>query len=299
MNFKARAKKLSLIRTVLGVAVFSFISLGCDKITAYFSPKPKPAPVKIEGTLLAKVNDSVITLEDFNQKSKSLTEMTPDLKIDTFDAKKEFLNELVSQELLYQEAQKEGFAVDKDIKAAIEELRKNLVVRKYLEKQMGSTLVESKEIEDYYNTYKEQFREPEERRVRELVARDESSAKDLLVELLRGGDFAALAKMNSRATSKDRGGDLGFIKRGGHFIRFDEIAFSLDVGEVSNVFKGPDGFYIIKLEDKKGGKLKSLSEVWDELKNGLTILKQRQVYQDLVSKLRSKAKLQIEEGLLR
>ena len=298
MSLRPEAKNLS-IKTVLIVAVFSFCCLGCEKISSYFPTKKKSAPPTVEGTSLAKINDYTLTIEDFNQRLKNLSELSTDLKLDTLDAKKDFLNELISQELLFQEAEKLGLANNKDINAAAAEFRKTLIVRKFLEQQLGGATVESKDIEDYYNVYKEQFREPEERRVRELVVKGESIAKDLLVELLRGGDFTTLARANSVANSKDKGGDLGFIKRGEHFIRFDEIAFSLDIGEVSNVFKCPDGYYIIKLEDKKGGKLKSLSEVWDELKNGLTMIKQRQAYQDLVSKLRAKSKLQIQEELLR
>ena len=298
MSLRPEAKNLS-IKTVLIVAVFSFCCLGCEKISSYFPTKKKPAPPTVEGTPLAKINDYTVTIEDFNQRLKNLSELSTDLKLDTLDAKKEFLNELISQELLFQEAEKLGLANDKDINAAVKEFRKTLIVRKFLEQQLGGATVESKDIEDYYNVYKEQFREPEERRVRELVIRDESLSKDLLVALLRGQDFATLVKDNSIVSSRDKGGDLGFIKRGAKFSRFDDIAFSIDAGEISNVFKGPEGYYIIKVEDKRGGKLKSLSEVWDELKSGLTMIKQRQVYQDLVSKLRAKSKLQIQEELLR
>jgi len=119
-----------------------------------------------------------------------------------------------------------------------------------------------------------------------------------LIQLLQGGDFATLAKEKSRSASSKQGGDLGFISKGKKFAQFDEVAFSdtLDVGRISNIFKGPDGYYIIKLEAKKGGKQKSLSELWDDIKRGLTFLKQQQRIEELIGKLSRDAKIEIYEG---
>ena len=133
-----------------------------------------------------------------------------------------------------------------------------------------------------------------------MVFDDEAAAKDALIELLKGGDFAALAKERSRAASAANGGDLGFIKkgkRGEDFTRFDAVAFSasLDVGQTSNVFKDKAGYYIIKLEAKKGGQSRPLSEAWDEIKRNALFIKQQQKLQEITGDLLKKTKVVVFE----
>ena len=70
----------------------------------------------------------------------------------------------------------------------------------------------------------------------------------------------------------------------------------LDVGKTSNIFKGPQGYYILKLEAKRGGKQKTLSELWDDIKRTLTFLKQQQKLEELVSNVSKTAKININEG---
>ncbi|MBM3243965.1 MAG: hypothetical protein FJZ12_03930 [Candidatus Omnitrophica bacterium] len=173
-----------------------------------------------------------------------------------------------------------------------------LLVLELIKNETDKIDVTSKEIEDYYNTFKDQLKEPEERQVREIVVNNEREANDILVSLLQGGDFATIAKERSKAATAKQGGDLGFIAKGKKFTQFDEVAFSdvLDVGRTSSVFKGPDGYYIIKLEAKKGGKQKSLSELWDDIKRGLTFLKQQQKIEELIGKLSRDAKIEVYEG---
>jgi parvulin-like peptidyl-prolyl isomerase len=126
----------------------------------------------------------------------------------------------------------------------------------------------------------------------------EAEAKDILIQLLQGQDFATLAKERSKSASAKDGGDMGFIQKGKASAQFDAAVFSdsLETGKISSIFKGPEGYYIIKLEAKRGGKEKSLSEMWEDIKRGLTFLKQQQAIEDLIGKLSRDAKIEIYEG---
>lgn len=283
---------------------------GCEKLFPAKPPKAAatvaPAPAEVKGTLIAKVNNQPITLEELSEEVEGFNKYVPadkpDQRIDTRDKKIEYLkNEMVRRSLLAQAAEDRGLDRKEELQKALNNFKQNLLVAELIKSETENIDVTSAEIEDYYNQYKEQLKEPEERSIREIVVSGESEAKDILIELLRGADFAALAQSRSIAPSKNDGGDLGYIKKGLKSPQFDEVAFSfsLDVGKTSNYFKGPEGYYILKLEAKREGKVKTLSDLWDDIKNGLKFLKQQKKVEELISTLSSKAKIEVIDSAVK
>ncbi|MBY0277033.1 SurA N-terminal domain-containing protein [Candidatus Binatia bacterium] len=93
-----------------------------------------------------------------------------------------------------------------------------------------------------------------------------SKAEDIKKKIDAGGDFAALAKEFSEDPgSRDNGGDVGFFPRGRMVAEFDEAAFSLKPGEVSDVVETPFGFHVIKVEEVREERQKPLEEVRAEI----------------------------------
>lgn len=294
----------------LGVLVL--LSSGCDRLDFLNSGKiqgvKKMGTRASKGTLIGKVGNVPLTLEDLNQDIISYNEMVssdqPEKKIVTRDQKIDYVkNEMVRRALLYQEALNRGLDKDEEIVSILEKTRMELTVLKLMKDETDKIEVTPKEIEEAYNTNKEQFKEPEERNIREIVLSSEQDAKDVLIQLLQGADFATLAKDKSKSSSGKNGGDLGFIGigKGKKFTQFDAVAFSdtLEVGKTSNIFKGPDGYYILKLEAKKGGKQKSLSELYEDIKRRLLFLDKQQKLEDLISRLSKTNKIAINEGEIR
>jgi len=280
---------------------------GCDKFN--FSKKPAEAPKEAEqslpvsGPVVAKVNNYPITLESLNQEieiyNAAVPAEKPEMKITTREQKLNYLkNDMVRRVLLYQAASGRGYARKDEVVRALERTKQDLLVMELIKQEADKIEVSSSEIEEYYNTYKEQLKDPEERQIREIMVSTEQEAKDIVVQLMQGGDFATLAQERSKAPSAKDGGDLGYIKKGTKSAQFDNVAFSdtLDTGKISGIFKGTDGYYIIKIEGKRGGKQKSLSELWDDIKRGLTFLKQQQRIEALMGNLSKEAKLEIYEG---
>lgn len=301
-------KRNFIFCVVLGLIFIG--ALGCDKIKIPASKKTEVAAVRsapvitqVKGPVIARVNNIPIGLEDFNQEieiyNANVPDERPELKITTREQKINYLkNEVVRRTLLYQNALDKGLDRNEDVLLALDKTKTQLLVMELIKQLSEKVDVSSKEVEDYYNTYKEQLKEPEERQIREIVSSSEQDARDVLIQLLQGADFATLAKTNSKSSSAKNGGDLGFIKLGEKSAQLDSAAFadSLDVGKISSIFKTPEGYSIIKLEGKRGGKQKPLSEMWDDIKKGLIFLKQQQLIEEMIGQLSRDAKIDIYEG---
>ena len=108
---------------VIGIIIFTVSCITmfvCDNINKLFEgtsqktpPKvttaaPAPAEEAPQGTKLSRVNSKIITYEEFEQNIKNLQALAPDYKIDSFETRKELLNQIINQELLYQEAKSRG-----------------------------------------------------------------------------------------------------------------------------------------------------------------------------------------------
>ena len=92
------------------------------------------------------------------------------------------------------------------------------------------------------------------------VAEIRKKAEDVLNKAKHGGNFEDLAKQNSEDTTKDKGGDLGWIVQGQTVPEFEHAAFSTPKGEISDLVKTQYGFHIIKVLDKETAHTKSFDE---------------------------------------
>ncbi len=283
--------------------LFALTLTGCEKLKISSAPPAPSSPsFKPEGTIIAQVGDMYITLEQLDQEIAEMNarfNREGEPKKLTPEEKTAYLKEvLVPRYLFYIEGKASGVDKDPKIREQLLGVEISLVAGEFLTKQTVDQNPQPKEIEAFYETYKDQFRPNEERRIREILVSTETEAKEILIELLKGSDFATLAQERSRADSASKGGDLGFItkgQRGQDFKKFDEVAFSpsLEDGQISSVFKDKKGWYIVRLEKARGGQAPSLNEVWDQVKSTFVAVKQQQKIQELNGKLAQKTKVSV------
>ena len=122
-------------------------------------------------------------------------------------------------------------------------------------------------LQNLYDENAELYTNPERRRAQHILVEDETLANDLLNQIKEGADFAELAKTNSVDTSSnEQGGDLGLFERDLMGAEFDEAAFSMNVGDVSDVVSTDYGyFHIIKLTEIQTETVQSFEEVTEQL----------------------------------
>lgn len=155
-----------------------------------------------------------------------------------------------------------------------EKIQIKYVLIKFEPEQVNVATITDSEIEDYYQNHIESYQKSEQVRARHILIKsdkDKREAKNKIEGILReikaGGNFEELAKKYSACPSKEQGGDLGFFGRGKMVKPFEDAAFSLKPGEISDIVETNFGFHIIKLEEKKEARTIPLSEAKEGIKN--------------------------------
>ena len=256
-------------------------------------PEQKATPANV----LARVGNWTITVEEFNERLSALKEAVPDFDTTLLDAKKLVLETLVRQQLLVEEAEKVGLVNQKDIQAAVEEFRRTLIVQEIVKNLVRDIKVSDEEASAFYEAQKTVLVEPTQWHVRSIVVDSEPKANELATQLSQGVDFAETAKQNSIGETAAQGGDLGFIAEA-PFPEMQNAIATLNAGAVSTVFKGPQGFYIVKVEEKKGGNPIPFADIKKDIIDNQLMLKQQQAILDHVEKLKGATKVEIREDLL-
>ena len=150
-------------------------------------------------------------------------------------------------------------------------------------KVLAEVQVTNDDLRSYYDNHRDQYRVPEEVKVRHILIKTPSpgadgkvdekaveearkKAEDVLKQVKAGGKFEDLAKKYSEDPgSGKQGGDLGWIGRGRTVAEFEKAAFSLHKGQISDLVKSSFGFHIIEVEDKHEAHVKTLDEVKGEI----------------------------------
>ncbi len=150
------------------------------------------------------------------------------------------------------------------------------------------TSVLPSEVQTYYNDNAPEFQSPEQIRASHILlktaGKDEATVKtqaeSILKQVKAGGDFAELATKSSEdEASKTTGGDLDYFGRGRMVPEFENAAFAMQPGQISDLVKTQFGFHIIKLADKKPASTRSLDEARAEITDRLQFQKAQQVIQ--------------------
>lgn len=129
-----------------------------------------------------------------------------------------------------------------------------------------------------------------------ILVKDEKTAKEIKEKLNNGEDFAALAKQYSEdSNSKEKGGELPEFGPGKMNLKFEESAYKLEVGQVSEPIKSSSGYHIIKLVEKK--ELKPFDQEKDDIRKELETkrLKDQQWQQQFFKDLFKKADIKVTD----
>lgn len=173
-------------------------------------------------------------------------------------------------------------------------LREQIIVDKALGKDVK---VSDKQIKDYFDKNHAAFDKPEQVRARHILVADLATANKVEAELKKpGADFAAVAKQYSMDPgSKDKGGELGFFRRGQMVPAFDKAAFTLPINQISQPVHSPFGYHIIQVEERQTGEKATLASTHDRIADMLRQQQEAPLMQPFMMGLQQKAQITVND----
>jgi len=199
--------------------------------------------------------------------------------------------------------QNEGFTEE----SYREHLARMIAAVKYLDGIRAEVAtISDAELERYYRDNELRLTLPEQVRVRHILLTwkpmgkgdDRAAIREQMTPILEqarsGKDFAALARVFSDDyATKQNGGDTGFFQRGQMAHAFEDVAFALKPGEISDPVETSFGVHIIRLEERKESRLLSMDEIREQLRDHIREEKMEAAVEQETARLRQEAEIEI------
>lgn len=211
------------------------------------------------------------------------------------------INDMLAKNKMSMEAYTRKLAAEGLTPAALKkDIRGQMLRMRLLRREVQSKiLVTDAEIGEYYEKHRQEYEGKEAVRIKQITltvpegkASRESvraQARQLRERLEKGESFDQLAAQYSKGAAATQGGDIGFVERGAIMPEVEKVAFTLPVGQVSDVIESEMGFHIITVIDKRGAGLKPLQSVRNEIKARLEDEKLANKYEEWIEGVRKKS----------
>jgi len=280
-----------------------------------------------EDVIVAKVNGTTFTQKDLEvEVDRLIPQMTFHRNVPPEKRKNYYgkaLDELINRELQFQDAKAKDIKIEKEkIDAQLEKFKKRFKsekeyqaalekeksteeqVRAQIEKELLAQAAYTRNVtepakmsepalKEYFEKNAAKFKQPESAKLRIISTTDEKKAQDILAKIKQGDDFGELAYRLSEDSYRVKSGDIGYIHKGRMLPEIDAVAFKLKVGEVSDIIKAENNWFIIKVEDKKPEQQMTFEETKAKLQKDLEAERANELKKKWIDALRAKAKIEI------
>ncbi len=202
----------------------------------------------------------------------------------------------------FQEALKQMNVTEDELVARV---RKDVTLQQFINTEFSSKIVlKETESKEYYDNNQAMFKQPEEVKASHILIKleadaDEKQKKEAREKLVdvkqkveKGESFADLAKQYSQCPSSAKGGDLGSFRRGQMVKEFEETAFALKAGELSDVVETKFGYHLIKTVEKKEAGTVPFDQVRSQLEQYLKQEKMQKAVETHVEELKKGAAIE-------
>jgi peptidyl-prolyl cis-trans isomerase C len=259
-----------------------------------------PVPAERRDEIFRKALDQLVTYTVLSQETRARKVPVTDAEVESnitqmrsqFPSEQEFAKALEAR----------GMSLEK-LKA---DTRIDICINKMMESEASAQQTPADaQVREFYDKNPDKFKQDEAVRASHILFKIEESAdapakkkvKDqaeaVLKQVRAGGDFAALAKKHSADGSAEQGGDLNFFTKGQMVPAFDQAAFSLAPGQISDLVTTQFGYHIIKVTERRAPSTVPFEQVSDRIKEFLTQQQKQQKVEAFVNALKQKAKIEV------
>ena len=288
--------------------------------------------------IVAIVNDDIITLSQFKAEHEDYYQsLRAQYKGDEFNRryaalKENLLNQMITDLLLYQEAEKMEIDADEQLRLWLEDLKKENNINSDAElmqalQQQGidfekwkakmklnimkdavivtevrrNIVIDDSEIVNYYKLHPEEFTELPEYKLRAIYLSAEggneeeieAKKREINEKILTGEELSALAGTYSEGPEKEKQGELGSFKKGELETDLEQAVEKLKVGEMTPWLKVRTGWFLLKLEERKESRLQSFEEVRMGIEGKFYNEKSQEKLDEYLKKLKEKSHIKI------
>ncbi|MFN4131617.1 MAG: peptidylprolyl isomerase [Caldimicrobium sp.] len=260
---------------------------------------------KVKGVYAEKVVAEVGTyklyekdLEDLMKSEPQVIEILkvkPELKP---QIQKSLIERWVNITMLYLAAKEDNLKDNEEVKKKLFEAEKMILAEEYLKRKLSQISFTEEEMKTFYEQNKDKYKEPEaihlkhiliyvpEKADKTTLDKALNKAKQIRAQLLKGASFEELARMHSDdAASREKGGDLGILKKGETIPEFEEKVFKLKIGEISEPIRSPYGFHIVKVVKKVPPSQLPYEKVREKIKEDIKVEKERALLEKYIEEL--------------
>ena len=307
---------------------------------------PTPAAITPNGTVvedvIVHVNDQIISRSDVERAAQQLEQEDQQNNAspaEVADRQKNMLRDMIDQQLLLSRAKELNLNVDAEVIRQLDEIRKQykmdtledlekaaraqgvsfedfkaqirnrLLTQQVVRDEVGRRLQMTQSQEQaYYEAHKQEFAQPEQIRLSEIliptaadandaaVAQAQAKADDVEAKLKAGDKFEDLAKTYSGGQTAAQGGDLGMYKRGALAKVLEDQTFDLKAGESTAPIRTRQGFVILKVTEHPAAGIPTLKEVEPQVQEAMYTQQMQPALRAYLTKLREDSYVEIAQG---
>ncbi len=246
----------------------------------------------------ANLMDQIITSKLLLQEAENLENINIDeqVRLAIESIKKE--NNINSDEDLKEILRQQGISYEKWSRALRENYIKQAVIFSEVQRDI---VIDEAEIVNYHKLHPEEFTEPPEFKLKAITLipgsgsdeRIEAKKQEISSKIAAGEDFGTLASEYSEGPEKETNGDLGSFKKGNLARELEEPVENLKQGEVTPWIQFRDGWYLLKLVEKKETRVKPFEEAREDIGRMLLGEKTQAKFEDYLKELKEKSYIKI------
>ena len=329
---------------VLTVPVATFAQKAAGTAQNVADNQQSLYPGSVVEEIVARVNDQVISTSDYNKAVQDLEQQAQQhqwSEQQIFEAKQNLLRDLIDQQLLLSRGKELGITGETELVKQLDQMRKDyhldtmddlqkaaeaqgvtwtdfkasmrnhIIEQMVIRQEVGAHInISQSEVQAYYNAHKQDFEQPEEERLSEIliptanpddaaqVATAKQKADDAEAKLKGGEDFTTLAKSISGGMTAASGGDLGEFKRGqGQLAKvLEDDTFDLKPGQFTDPIRTKQGYLILKVTEHTDAGLAPMKDVEPQIEDQIGMTKMQPALRDYLTKLRENAYIDLRDG---